>query len=111
MVLGFSLAFILRSVAAPIRAITGNMSSLADGKLDGYSVERLTGSYHLRRLALSNKVAVSQDNLVVKNWHIVFNRHFYSQHPQLIEQFWFNLIAARQQLEANYRYPDTTAPH
>ncbi|MDP3315852.1 MAG: methyl-accepting chemotaxis protein [Devosia sp.] len=33
-VLGFSLAFILRSVAAPIRAITGNMSSLADGKLD-----------------------------------------------------------------------------
>ncbi len=33
-VLGFSLAFIIRSVAKPIRTITGSMTTLADGKLD-----------------------------------------------------------------------------
>ena len=84
------------------------LKMVADGKLDGYSVERIIGTYHLQRLALTDKVSVSNDNLLVKNWYIVFNRHFYSQNPQLIEQFWFNLIAARQQLETNYRVTQTT---
>ena len=77
------------------------LKMVADGKLDGYSVERIIGTYHLQRLALTDKVSVSNDNLLVKNWHIVFNPSFYSQNTPLVEQFWFNLIAARQQLEAN----------
>ncbi|MBV2130793.1 substrate-binding periplasmic protein [Arsukibacterium indicum] len=84
---------------------------VAGGKLDGYSVERMIGSYHLQRLGLTDKIDVSDDNLLVKNWHIVFNPDSYAQNTQLIEQFWFNLIAARKNLEANYPYPQTTSQH
>ncbi|MEW5682265.1 MAG: transporter substrate-binding domain-containing protein [Pseudomonadota bacterium] len=84
---------------------------VADGKLDGYSVERFIGSYHLQQLKLSDKVVVSDDNLIVKNWHIVFSPDFYAQNTPLVEQFWFNLIAARKQLEANYPYTQNAPPH
>lgn len=78
------------------------LKMVADGKLDGYSVERLIGNYHLQQLGLADKVTVSDDNILVKNWYIVFNPDFYAENTQLVEQFWFNLIAAREKLEANY---------
>jgi polar amino acid transport system substrate-binding protein len=76
---------------------------VANDKLDGYSVERLIGGYHLKQLGLADKLAVSDDNILVENWHIVFNPDFYSENTQLVEQFWFNLIAARKNLEATHR--------
>ncbi|MBZ9611458.1 substrate-binding periplasmic protein [Rheinheimera maricola] len=78
------------------------LKMVSDGKLDGYSAERLIGSNHLQQLGLDDKVAISDDNLLVENWHIVFNQSFYTQNTQLVEQFWSNLIAARQQLEARH---------
>lgn len=91
--------------------VSDGLQMVADGKLDGYSVERLTGSHHLQQLGLSDKVAASDDNLLMKNWHIVFNQSFYTQNQQLVEQFWFNLIAHRQQLEATYSDIQTAATH
>ena len=84
------------------------LKMVADGKLDGYSVERLIGSYHVQQLGLNDKITVSKDNLLVKNWHIVFNQSFYSQNTQVVEQFWFNLIVARKNLEAKYRQTQVT---
>ena len=86
------------------------LKMVADGKLDGYSVERFIGSYHLQQLELADKVVPSQDNLIVKNWHIVFNPDFYARNKPLVEQFWFNLVAARQQLEATYSALQTATP-
>lgn len=83
------------------------LKMVAEGKLDGYSVERLVGSYHLQQLGLADKVAISDDNILVKNWHIVFNPNFYAENTKLIEQFWFNLIAERKNLEANYPHVQT----
>ena len=85
------------------------LKMVAEDKLDGYSVERIIGSYHLQLLGLTDKITVSKDNLLVKKWHIVFNTDFYSQNTQLVEQFWFNLIAARKNLEATYHQSQTTA--
>lgn len=84
------------------------LKMVAEGKLDGYSVERLVGDYHLQQLGLTGKVAASDDNILVKNWHIVFSPDFYTKNTELVEQFWFNLIAERQNLEANYPHTQTT---
>ena len=91
--------------------VRDGLQMVADGKLDGYSAERLTGNYHLTQLGLVDKVVASEDNLLIKNWHIVFNQGFYNQNKPLVEQFWFNLVAARQQLEATYSVIQTTTPH
>ncbi|MDP5135734.1 transporter substrate-binding domain-containing protein [Rheinheimera baltica] len=87
------------------------LKMVAEGKLDGYSVERLIGRYQLQQLGLTDKVAVSDDNLLVKNWHIVFNPDFYANNTELVEQFWFNLIAARKHLEATFPQTQTTSPN
>lgn len=87
------------------------LKMVADGKLDGYSVERLIGDYHLQQLGLADKLVASDDNLLVKNWHMVFNPDFYAENTQLVEQFWFNLIAERKKLEANYPHAQTTSQH
>lgn len=82
---------------------------VADGKLDGYSVERLIGMRHLRWLKLEDKVIVSDDNLLVEKWFLVFNQQFYQQNQQLVEQLWQNISSARQSLEARFPYPGSDA--
>lgn len=80
---------------------------VADGKLDGYSVERFIGSHHLRQLGLEDKIAASSDNLLIEKWFLVFNQQYYQQNQQLVEQFWLNIGHARQVLEARFPYADS----
>lgn len=80
---------------------------VADGKLDGYSVERFIGIHSVRRLSLEDKVVASDDNLLVEKWFLVFNLQYYQQNQQLVEQFWSNIETARVHLEARFPYPDS----
>jgi polar amino acid transport system substrate-binding protein len=81
---------------------------VVDGKLDGYSVERVVGLHHLQRLQLKGKVVASEDNLVAEKWFLVTNPDFYRQNQKLVEQLWFNLADARQAQEAHYQPIATT---
>jgi len=64
------------------------LKQVALGKLHGYIVERRIGEHAVRRLGVSERIAVSRVVIDKSTWHVAFNNEFYNKNRSLIEAFW-----------------------
>ncbi|WP_161568607.1 hypothetical protein [Pseudoalteromonas phenolica] len=79
------------------------LKMVAQGKLDGYVVERLIGLNLLFENHLQEEVTYSQNHLLDTTWYLPFNKNFYLNNQVLVENFWFELNNARAHLEKKHK--------
>lgn len=82
------------------------LKMVANGKLDGYVVERLIGLHLLHENQLSDHLVHSEENLLDTIWYLPFNRSFYQKNQKLIDNFWSKLNTARKKLKKKYEKPE-----
>ena len=60
---------------------------VANGKLDGFVIDRLIGMYLIKTLGLDHKLLATEQNLLETKWHAAFNKEFYQMHQNKINAF------------------------
>ena len=79
------------------------LKMVANGKLDGYVVERLIGLHLLHENQLSEQIIHSEENLLDTIWYLPFNRSFYLNNQNLVTSLWSELGKTRTHLEKQYQ--------
>jgi polar amino acid transport system substrate-binding protein len=79
------------------------LKMVANGKLDGYVVERLIGLHLLHENQLSDHIIHSEENLLDTIWYLPFNRSFYLNNQNLVTSLWSELGKTRTHLEKQYQ--------
>ena len=78
------------------------LNMVAQGKLDGYVVERLIGLHLLNESQLSDFVKPSIEQLLDAVWYLPFNKRFYKKNTHLVQQIWHEIDGAREQLKDKF---------
>jgi len=62
---------------------------VANGKLDGFVIDRKIGIYLSKELQLDHKLMATKHSLLKTKWHAAFNKEFYQTHQKPIDNFWY----------------------
>jgi polar amino acid transport system substrate-binding protein len=68
----------------PIQAL----KFVANGKLDGFVIDRQIGLFLSKELKLDHKLTATKHSLLQTKWHAVFNKAFYQTNQKQIDLFW-----------------------
>ncbi|WP_100643496.1 substrate-binding periplasmic protein [Alteromonas facilis] len=79
-------------------SLDNGIKQVALGRLDGYLVERLIGLSAIQRLGAQGQVISSQGAVKESIWHIPFNRDFYQQNQNKVDEFWHHVSHASRQI-------------
>lgn len=61
---------------------------VANGKLDGFVIDRKIGTYLSKELNLEHKLTATKYSLLQTKWHAAFNKEFYQTNQKQINEFW-----------------------
>ena len=61
---------------------------VANGKLDGFVIDRQIGTYLSKELNLEHKLTATKHSLLQTKWHAAFNKEFYQMNQKKIDEFW-----------------------
>jgi len=61
---------------------------VANGKLDGFVIDRQIGLFLSKELELEHKLNTTKHSLLQTKWHAAFNKAFYQTNQKKIDEFW-----------------------
>ncbi|WP_042145110.1 MULTISPECIES: hypothetical protein [unclassified Pseudoalteromonas] len=61
---------------------------VANGKLDGFVIDRQIGTYLSKELNLEHKLTATKYSLLQTKWHAAFNKEFYQTNQKKIDELW-----------------------
>lgn len=61
---------------------------VANGKLDGYVIERLIALQEIRKAGLVGRLTVTSGVIMRSKWYVPFNKLFYLQNTKKVTDFW-----------------------
>jgi len=89
------LGYVVRKILEEKRVLTSlnltptqALKFVANGKLDGFVIDRHIGNYLTKELRLTDKLIPTKDHLLETHWHVAFNKAFYQKHQKQIDNFW-----------------------
>ncbi len=77
------------------------INQVANGRLDGYVVEKRAGLKRVEALNKQGIVISSQGVLKHTYWYVPFNRDFYNKNKDDVARFWHHMQLSREQILAH----------